>query len=278
SIPPGSNYRVEVQRSSGGVGVAVNPTDALLAFNGFLGSVTLSGAQKLAGDADGNLTVNPTDALLIFNYFLGTVTFPVDAWRAYPASYDIDATPTAWMSAPDGIDYPLLNANMYNQDFLAVARGDVNLTWPGATLAPALAVGNSENVLHLDIANARIDPYTRQVNWEIQLSGEALSQGLYAFGADLYYDAAALNITSITWGDVAQTEGYQLGYNFLPNQIALDEKSDESLSGILRFGGFSTTGSGLEHAGTLLHVAGQLKTALAPDRALALCFANTSAS
>jgi len=273
NLIPGSNYRVEVGRPSGGVGAAITPTDALMALR-----APLNGAQKLAADVDGNLAVESNDATMIFNYYLGLLAqFPVEAWRTFPANFDINATPDAWKSAPEGLDYPSLRSDRTGQDFTAVVRGDVDLDWlpvPGANSNPAKS---SAAPLQIAVTNTVAAPGAKTITWQIRLAGDALQKGLYAFGAELRYNAAAFEITQMRWGKTIPTADFQLSYVILP-ETAEDESEAAVLTGGLRFGGFSTSAAAIREAGILIEVEAQLRAERAAGTSLPIRLVEVSAA
>jgi len=288
-VNAGINYLLAMRRESGGINAAINPTDAVMALNAFLGALTLTGCQNLAGDVDGNLKIEPADALLIFNRFLGTIPeFPVEAWRGYPASYDIDLTPDAWMAAPESINYPRLDTEQTGQDFFAVVRGDVNLDWTAeqsssSALAKAGSLTNPRPAarIQFSVNSGRITAGASTVTWTTNLSGHGLQQGLYAFGGELHYDASSLEIIRVTWGEAAPSEGYQLGYNIFSDESRATEAKEvaaNALHGRLRFGGFSTSTMAIRQTGVLVKIEARLKNALAAGAALPIQMKNISAA
>jgi subtilisin family serine protease len=264
NIRPAFDYRVEAGRQAGGTGSAVTPTDALLVVQAFLGTATFSGCQNLAADADGNRTVNPVDAGLIFNRFLGRIAqFPVADWRAYPSNYNINAPADAWKNVPGGKDYPNLQQSLSEQDFLAVAIGDVDLSWPEAapgSSANLIAKGNGESAaLHLLVAETALSPFTNEATVQIYLDGPALANGVFALGGELQYDATALEILSVRWGEVVPKEGFRTDFRAFAasqaeSQIESEAGNFEAADGRLRFGGFSTSQAKINTAGVLLEV------------------------
>lgn len=277
------DYRLEARRNDG-EGEAVTPADALLAFRAFLGSSTLLGCQSLAADVDANLVIQPVDAYQIFNFYLRVITaFPAELWRAYPANYDIDANANAWKTAPIGIEYPGLNSSQTDQDFHAVLRGDVNLSWPVSSSAAArmVASASAQEGVQFAVSSAKVAPGASTVTWQIRLAGEALQQGLYAFGGELEYEASALEVITARWGESVPAEGYEVGYNILTMPQAGPSKAmpqSPSVMKRLRFGGFSTSAAAVHGSGVLLEVTAKLKTALASGSALPLRLANVSAT
>ncbi|MGH7495655.1 MAG: FlgD immunoglobulin-like domain containing protein, partial [bacterium] len=286
NIVAGPNYSLSVRRASGGLDSAVHVTDAFLAFNGFLGTVALSGCQNLAADVDSNLSVQPRDALLIFNFFLGRLeAFPVEAWRAFPASYAIDASPIAWKKAPESIDYPNVSDNLNDQNFFAIARGDVDLSWPDTSSASSLAKaaeldGAAPAPLQLAVNSLPIAPDAKRVSWQILLEGSKVSHGIFAFGAELRYDAAELKISQVHWGNIVPAEGFMLDYNILPATAApaneMDKPGGEELVSRMRFGGFATAGGSIRTNGVLLEVEAQLQNALPVGTRLPLRLVNVA--
>ncbi len=269
-ISPGNNYRVEVRRSSGGIGAALTPTDALICFNAFLGNIILNGARQLACDVNCDKALNPTDALLIFNRFLGNVTqFPCgEDWRTYPAGYDIDATTDAWKTAPEGIDYASLSSDQSAQDYLAVVLGDADLSWPNPALGAPLAKAEApapEASLTLDLVAIRSATDRQMVTWRIMLQGKALRDGVTALGGELQYDPALWDVTAVQWGDAAGG-GFQWDYHHTPTPAADAERAPNfrgRAPARLRFGGFSLSDAALREDGALLEIRARAKSTAA---------------
>jgi hypothetical protein len=280
-ILPRPKYRVELHRASGGIGSAIGPTDALLALHAVSGAVNLKGCQKLAADVNGNARIDSTDAQLIFDRFLGTISqFPVGDWRAFPASYDIDATPEAWKTAPRGIDYPLFLRDQLEQNHYAVVRGDVNLDWKPAS-SSAQALVKTEAPLQLSLASIEVVPGTATMTWQVRLDGAALERGIYALGFDLQYPASSLEIINVRWGNVISREGLQANYRILTktpiSESDTTEPKNEMLTGRLRFGGFSTSSAAIRAAGILLEIEARWKAEMPAGTSLPIRIINTEA-
>ncbi len=287
-ILPRTNYRVELHRPSGGFGSAISPTDALLAFNAYLGSITLSGSQSLAADVDGDLAIAPGDALTIFNRFLGVINqYPVADWRAFPASYAIDANAEAWKTAPNGIDYPALNSDQLDQDYVALARGDVDLNWATAgSAANALITdtqrnASGEGAVIFQLAEARALPGTDKIILPIVLSGAALDRGLYAFGGEVQYSAEQLDITAVHWGEVVPQQEFRTSYALTKESVAAEENgaaASEKLLGRLRFGGFASATNAIRKSGVLLEMEARVSGNLLAGTALSVQLFEASAA
>lgn len=265
----GNNYRLEVHRVSGGIGNnVIVPTDALICFNIFLGSYNGKGCQKLASDVNCDQAVNPTDALLIFNYFLGNISsFPCgEDWRAYPASYDIDATPDAWKNAPNGIDYPSLTDSQPNQDFYAVVYGDADLSWTPLTNAMNKLLADNSNTIDLQLTPANVSDEDRSFTFWLWVDPGSLPNGIYAFGGDLVYDASILNIEKIEWGSILPETNYQ--YDF-------SHRLEQETEGIIRFGGFST-GEKFTETGKLLTVKAKVKKEVPDEKPFQISLKNVT--
>lgn len=286
-ILPRTNYRVEVQRQSGGLNTAVTPTDALLALNRSLGNITLTGAQNLAADVDANLSVTFDDAMFIFNRYLGVIAqYPVADWRAYPASYAIDANANAWKSAPTGVNYPVINSDQPNQDYVAVARGDVDLSWAnGANAAAFIAEAQSHtapaNPVVFQLGEARFVSGTDKIVVPIVLNGLALQRGLYAFGGELQYDDEQLQITAARWSVLVPQQNFRASYAFM--QAAHEQEGGHAanetlLTARLRFGGFATANMAIRQSGVLLEIEARLLGAAQSGAKLSLRLHETSAA
>jgi hypothetical protein len=116
---------MEMHQTRNNTNSAITPIDTLMALHN-----SLNDKQKLATNVDGNLAIEQNDANMILDFFLGLIAqFPVESWRTFPASYNINATLDAWKTAPEGIDYPGLRSDQTKQDYYAVVRGDVDLDW-----------------------------------------------------------------------------------------------------------------------------------------------------
>ncbi len=271
-LAPGSNYRLDLPPQNMGGDSALTVTDALLAFSAFLGEARLQGCQKLAADVDSNFVIQPADALLIFNYYLGKIAkFPAGVWRPAPASYDLDATPETWKTAPLSIAHQNLRERKQEQNFQVLVRGDVDLSWPrGSRLSPAIISGANAS-LRFSIMAAPISPHATHAVIQIHLAGAALPQGLYAFGGELEYDAAVFAITAVRWGAIVPDEGFELGYHLAAAYETGKPPAAPAHAklGQLRFGGFSTSAA-VRTAGTLLEIEARVQTPLAAAVSLPL--------
>lgn len=262
---PRTNYRVEVQRQSGGLNTAITPTDALLTLNQTLGNITLAGAQNLAADVDANLSVTFDDAMLIFNRYLGVIKqFPAADWRAYPASYVIDANTDAWKNAPTGVNYPVINSDQSNQDYVAIARGDVDLSWANSASTTDLlaeAQRNSTNAVVFSLAEARMVSGPDKIVVPLMLKGNALQRGVYAFGGEFQYDDEQLQISAVRWSTLVPQPNFRTGYMLtqsLPEQQGGDGISAIKHATRLRFGGFATGSTAIRQSGVLLEIEARL--------------------
>lgn len=280
-VPPGPDYALRLQREHGGTSNAVTPVDALLAFRAYLGRVTLSGSQMLAADVNGDNAVTPGDAERIFNRFLGTIDrFPVDDWRTFPASFDIDAEPEAWKAAPAGFEYARLNGDRLGQNVLAVVRGDVDLNWPiagsdAATPVLAKTTAPSGPALDLLVQAGELDPYTKTATVRVLLDGEALANGLLAIGGTLSFDASMLEIAAVRWGDVVPATAFRAGHH--PQATTYDETSGKASGGI-RFGGFATATTTINTPGVLLEIDVLLIDGILPEAGVAIEVGQVSAA
>ncbi len=270
NVVAGPDYDLAARRASGGLGSAITVTDAFLAFNAFIGQVTLKGCQSLAADVDANRSVQPRDAQLIFDFFLGKRSaFPAEAWRAFPASYDIEANPNAWKAAPRNIAYPNLLDHQSGQNFLAVVLGDVDLNWVDSSSTGLAKNSVVVEGMQLRINCAPIASGEKKVAWQILLEGPKVAEGLFAFGAELRYEAELLEITAVRWGNILPAEGFTLDYHIL-HSTASDEAGSARLNGGIRFGGFASAASMIRNAGVLIEVEAQLQSELPAETQLPL--------
>jgi hypothetical protein len=277
-IAAGPDFDLAARRASGGINSSISVTDAFLAFNAFIGQVTLKGCQSLAADVDANRLVQPRDVQLIFDFYLGKRNaFPAEAWRTFPASYEIDADADAWKAAPQSIAYPNLFENRSEQNFLAVVLGDVDLSWQDS--ASTSLIKNSAVVEGVQLRSncAPLASGEKKVSWQILLEGPKVVEGLYAFGAELRYDAGLLEITAVRWGNVIPTEGFTLDYH-IQRPIASQETGASTLNGGIRFGGFANAAAMIRSTGVLIEVEAQLQSELAMNEQLPLRLANAVAT
>lgn len=282
----GSDYHLWLDKADGGNSTIINPTDALLAFNAFLGNNTLSGLQNLAGDVDSSLVIDPADALLIFNRYLEVISvFPVDDWRVFPANYNIDNNSAAWANAPALLSYPNLSASQWDQDFIAVLKGDVNLDWnPPAPLVTrgglAKSGGSSESYdIFFKISAATVSPRSGEISWQIWVDGPAMQQSLQAFGADIVFNASQFSVVDVAWNDILPPEGFQKGYNLITPEFNVDPGTESAMNEtVLRLGGFATTSTGITRGGNLVKIRGRLSADISPQSEIPIAIRNVSAS
>lgn len=286
-ILPRTNYRVEVQRQSGGLGAAITPTDALLAAHASMGNITLNGVQSLAADVDVDLQITFNDALAIFNRYLGiTKQYPAADWRAFPASYAIDTTANAWKAAPTGIAYPTITSDQLRQDYFAVARGDVDLSWTSATSAPVLPAtiassAHAANTITFKIAEARPVPGTDKIVVPIVLHGAALERGLYAFGGEVQYANAQMQITAVHWGALLPQQAFRANYVLTHTSREHDSETAPNateLTGRLCFGAFATASAAIRQGGVLFEIEARLLESAQGGAKLAFRLHETSAA
>jgi hypothetical protein len=138
---------------TGSVNNAITAIDATQVLQAVVGLRTLTAAQRLAADTNGNGTVTAIDATLILQYRVGLIsTFPVGTkcgpWTFVPAA---ETAPNQTLIVPQPVAAPCLHgavmydplaAEAYNQDFQAVLFGDVNGNWQpaaGALQAPLIS-------------------------------------------------------------------------------------------------------------------------------------------
>ncbi len=287
NILPRTNYRVELRRENGGLGTAISPTDALFAFNGYLGNLTLTGAQNLAADVDADLNITPGDALAIFNRFLGVSNqYPVADWRAYPASYAIDANVSAWKNAPTGVDYPAIMSDQLNQDYVALARGDVDLSWASSANAAILSAEtqretSAPNAVTFKLNEARLVPGTDKIIVPLILHGVALERGLYAFGGELQYASTQMQITAVHWGPLVPQQAFRASYalsHATDASAGSEETGATKLAGRLRFGAFATASTVIRQSGVLLEIEARLLEHMQAGAKLVLRLHETSAA
>ncbi|MCB9508558.1 MAG: S8 family serine peptidase [Deferribacteres bacterium] len=274
-LRPGDDYIVEIGRTRGGLDASLTPTDALLIVQAFLGNISFSGAQKLAADADGNHTINPIDAGLIFNRFLGRIEqFPTADWRAFPSEFQLEDSLDNWKKALGRRDHFAVQENLINQNFHAVAVGDVDLSWPNAAPEGAtglLAKGGAAEPLVLRIKPTTISPENVESVIEILIDGPALDNGVYALGGTLEFDGTALEVVQVCWHEQVATNGFRFDHSLqnIP-QHQNNEAENEAAKACLRFGAFSVSSSHISHPGTLLEVVVRLKKTLEPGTSLPL--------
>ncbi len=282
----GSDYNLWLDKADGGNSTIINPTDALLAFDAFLGNNTLNGIQNLAGDVDSSLAIDPADALLIFNRYLEVISsFPIDDWRVFPANYNIDANNAAWANAPSLLSYNNLSASQWDQDFIAVLKGDVNLDWnpPTPLVNPstlAKSAGASEAYkIFFKISAGTVSPRNGEISWHVWVGGPAMQQSLQAFGVDIVFNASQFSVVDVAWSDILPQEGFQKGYNLISSEMQDDPTAESMMNEtVLRLGGFTTTSAGITHGGNLVKIHGRLSADITPQSEIPITIRNVSAS
>jgi subtilisin family serine protease/sugar lactone lactonase YvrE len=297
NIIPGRGYQVRLVRESGGVGPAITAIDALIAFNSVAQPNLINGCQRLAADVNGDTILTAQDATLIFDRYLGLIAkFPVDDWRTFPASFDIEVRTPAWKIVPNAISYPNLKSNQNGQNYLAVVKGDVDLSWPAATpdkslsapgqeLAPARfgsLADRSAAPIQFTVATTEIAPVAEVVRMQIRMEGLGIARGVYALGGEVEYKASSLAITAVRWGNVVPSEGFKIDYHLLPKASTSPEQKSEStseaLGGRLRFGGFSVSSQAIRETGMLLEIEAKVIGELTPGSSLPVRLVEISAA
>ncbi len=250
-LTPNENYRLEASFSSDTSQNYITPGDAFLAFDMYL-NANASGCQALAADVNGDNQITPRDALLIFDQFLnGASNFPVDDWRVFPASFDINA-PDAWKNAPASIELENVMISQTEQDFNVVGAGDVDLSF-----SPDSAAGTSlykksvtPSPVVLSIAEHLEKPAMSERVAQVRVHALEADQAIYAFGGVLRYDARALEILEIR-----------------PPADLSDKKFFVDVfqkPGFIRFGGFATDAKGADFENAIIEIKYDLKTQEAP--------------
>jgi hypothetical protein len=144
--PLGADYQV-LPGKTGDFAQAVSSFDAALNAQAVVGLLTLTPAQRLAGDVTGNGEVSSFDSALIAQHTVGLITrFPVaerlgSDWFLIPVPAAVpnqSVTPPNPAAGVQGsIAYAPLAASAAGQDFLAGLFGDVSGNYQPGSSAPA---------------------------------------------------------------------------------------------------------------------------------------------
>ncbi|MBD3340609.1 MAG: VWA domain-containing protein [Candidatus Lokiarchaeota archaeon] len=104
----------------------VNSNDASLILRHLAKKEKLSPYQKIAADVSGDSTISALDASYILRYCIYLLpNFPIDSsWTFVPNAFRIDSL--NWFSAPRKLTLSNLDRGFVNQDFHAIAIGDVD--------------------------------------------------------------------------------------------------------------------------------------------------------
>jgi len=197
------DWEVQPQKL-GDFGNAVNIVDAVYVLEATVGIRTLSAAQRLACDVNGDGSVGIVDAVLILQHVVGlTPQFPVaqacnSDWAFMPNAADapnqqlIQPQPGS-SCQPGAICYQPLLSEATSQDFSAVLFGDCDGSWqPSSSSAQALSVGAGESgALRLGRAAARRG---HRVDVPLLVAGTG---GFRALSAELRYDPAQLRAPKV---------------------------------------------------------------------------------
>ena len=122
------NYMV-ISEKSDDTRQAITPYDASLILQYYVGLISFTPYQKIAGDVTGNGAVTPYDAALILLYTVNQdAKFPIGKeWTFMP--HDFLINDENWNVVPNSRSYFPLKNNQLNQDFLGVLYGDVSGNW-----------------------------------------------------------------------------------------------------------------------------------------------------
>jgi len=148
AVPGGRDYIVAPSKR-GDVQGAINSYDASLVMRYSISLVTLSPLQILAADVSGNGEISGLDASYILQFRVGM----------------IDRFPTGqeWLFLPSETRYDSLGSDQFDQDYSAVAYGDVSGNWSagggykyvssseGLRLGPAVVLSRTDETMLVSV-------------------------------------------------------------------------------------------------------------------------------
>ena len=156
NLTTGQNYNVTASKTrSASREDAISAFDASYVLRYYVGSLSLSEAQKIAADASGNGEVTAFDASIILRYYVGqdVSQYDIAKWKFYVPPLN------NWSSPNTTRNYSPFNSNQTNQDFEGILVGDVTGNWTASVLSKAAssslvfgeAVYNAENLFELPV-------------------------------------------------------------------------------------------------------------------------------
>ncbi|HEX9973850.1 MAG TPA: T9SS type A sorting domain-containing protein, partial [bacterium] len=189
-----ADFKVTAQKT-GDLGQAIDPFDASLVLKYCVGDEVLTPAQMIAADVTKNGAVTAFDASFILRKYVGAVAeFPTKQdWALVPKAFNLDDTD--WKAAPDFIEFKALSSDLLDQNFSAIAFGDVSGNWGESNLKKPYAFAN--------ISFGKVTGSSEK-SISLPLNIEQ-TEGLISGGFELSFDESQFKILSIRAG--AMLEG-----------------------------------------------------------------------
>ncbi|MBK6621323.1 MAG: hypothetical protein IPG32_10765 [Saprospirales bacterium] len=215
-LPAGENYVLSCKRDFKPK-QGVNVMDLLLVQAHILNTIPLNSPYKIiAADVNKSSTVTGLDLANLKQLILGLInSFPNNqSWRFVPQSYVFPNPANPFSAAfPESITLTNLNANLDNQNFVAIKVGDVNLS------AQMSATGELEDRYAQNLWLALEDLSSRGGK-EIEIWFRASDfAGIGGMQLDLGFDPAYLEFSSFLPGQLPGMDESHLGQTFLEEGI-----------------------------------------------------------
>jgi hypothetical protein len=146
------------------------------------GSPQLTGNRAVVADVSGNGTITSFDAAMIASFAVGLTNESGNAGT--------------WKFLPVNKEYPNVNVDYSDQDYVALLMGDVTGNWDHPSGVPNIAIEGNEQLL--SIAAARIDAASGTTLSVPLTIGDATGLGIRSYEFDLRYDANVLEPAATT--------------------------------------------------------------------------------
>jgi len=224
--------------------------DALQAFKGWDdGPQPLEEFERLAADVNGDCEIREDDALAILKRATGRWQsfrkFVEEDWRFVNADFNLNTGNLC--EAPRSRVYEPFTEAQVEQNFVGVLLGDVN----GSFGAPFGKTAAPQGV-SVSLSNQNLEAGERQIRFAVEVS--VIDQAYNSFDLKLRFDAAAIKIANVTFGDLLVAKAWQTDWNV-------------AAPGVLRIAGFSMTEAAIQAPGTLVIIQATLSNpARAGDR------------
>lgn len=164
--------------------------------------------QKIAADINGDKEIAENDYLNLISYISGRIEeLPIgQTWTFVPCQFTINDS--NWADAPREIIYEHLDRYKKNQDFYAIAYGDVDRSWKPSQSIPEQEIVNCLLIDEQINLNSEI--------LEVDLKLRDILENIYSFGIKITGIPHQLDLNNILTTDL--TDQYVISYNY-ENQI-----------------------------------------------------------
>ena len=183
---------------------SVDPYDASLKLQEYVGLIALEPYQSVAGDVTGDGRNTPFDASYILRYYVGVDSLPAGGWTFVPERFPVD--PTNWPDAPDSSVYAPLDSTSTNENYVGIVIGDVSGNWPETVFPLASRAAGGAGVRTVTPSDISAFP-GEEATLSVRIDN---GDGVFSAGMTLHYDLAVLEVVDVTPTDL--TAGYLIAY------------------------------------------------------------------